>query len=153
VPFVSYRLVDGATPGTKDLLVYDLLSPLNGLLSLVGVNLSGNTTPSGYMRVENYRRGGDDGAGNADRYFSRPGDLRLSFEDTSPLALLSAIAPSIAGIPIAQSVFVPTTERQLAPMFEAIFRGKRSRCAAAAFNDNDAWPVRPFHFDGWEKVV
>ena len=101
VPFVSYKLVNGATPGTKDLLIYDLLNPLSGLLDLVGLNLSGNTTPTGYMRIVDYDRGG--GNDNPDRYFSRPGELGLSFEDVSPLALISAIAPALMGVPIAQS--------------------------------------------------
>jgi hypothetical protein len=78
VPFITYRLVEGAAAGTQDLLVGNVLDDFLGLLD-------NPTAPQsrGTMRVVDFDRG-------AGRVFSAPGDLGISLDDFNPLALLAA---------------------------------------------------------------
>ncbi|MGL5838594.1 MAG: hypothetical protein ACRCY3_08855, partial [Sphingorhabdus sp.] len=84
-----------------------------------------DTGPRGTMVVKDFDRG-------AGRVFSQPGDLGISLDDFNPLALLSLIAPRLAGVPIAQS-----------------------HCVAVAANDNlrSAWPGRPFRLSSAQRSV
>ncbi|MEP7348686.1 MAG: hypothetical protein ABI668_01900 [Sphingorhabdus sp.] len=92
VPFITYKLVAGAAPGTKDLIVGNVLDDFLGLID----NPTGTVT-RGTMRVMDFDRG-------AGRVFSQPGDFGISLDDINPLAVLSLLAPRLAGVPIAQSL-------------------------------------------------
>jgi hypothetical protein len=95
VPWINYKLVDGEAEGTKDLLVGYVLDDLLNLFGLLDGGAA--PAPKGVMRVVDFDRG-------AGRIFSQPGDLGISLDDINPLALLSLIAPRLAGVPIAQSL-------------------------------------------------
>jgi hypothetical protein len=93
IPFITYKLVDGAQAGTQDLIVGNVLD------SFLGV-LNGSPDESrGTLRVVDFDRG-------AGRIFSATGDLGINLDDFYPLAILSLLAPRLAGVPIAQSLMV-----------------------------------------------
>ncbi len=93
VPWINYKLVDGEAEGTKDLLVGYVLDDLLNLFGGAGAN----TVPKGVMRIVDFDRG-------AGRVFSQAGDLGISLDDFNPMAILSLLAPRLAGVPIAQSL-------------------------------------------------
>jgi hypothetical protein len=95
VPWVNYKLVEGEAEGTQDLLVGYVLDDLLNLFDLGGGAAA--SKPKGVMRVVDFDRG-------AGRVFSQPGDLGISLDDINPLAVLSLLAPRLAGVPIAQSL-------------------------------------------------
>jgi hypothetical protein len=91
------------------------------------------------------------------------GDLNMVFKENNLLAVFAMLQPLVAGIPIVQSLFAAYSALALADTAVSLGNAalrlakglawasgndplvQRSRRAAAA-NDDDAWPVRPFHF-------
>jgi hypothetical protein len=96
------KLVDGKAPGTKDLIIGNVLSSfLDAIDNLTGnqFDIFDNQGATGTMRVLDFDRGG----GSA--FYGEPGDLGLSFTDFDPFSVVTALAPFVKGVSIAQSVF------------------------------------------------
>ena len=79
VPWIKYKLEDGAAAGTKDLIIGNVL---DSFLTLLG---AGSVGAQGNMRVTDYKRG-------AGVIFSERGDLGLAFEGISISGILAALA-------------------------------------------------------------